>query len=86
MHAPMAIVLSSWTPDPLPAFIYPLALSIIAFHDNSSAIRGVEAPTLGPENPGQPSRMVPKKPLHHPILTAETHNFPTGVAPFNGAE
>jgi phosphoribosylformylglycinamidine (FGAM) synthase-like enzyme len=60
--------------------------SIIAFHDNSSAIRGCIAPTLGPEQPGKPSKMVQKHPLHHPILTAETHNFPTGVAPFNGAE
>ncbi|KAG5190290.1 CobB/CobQ-like glutamine amidotransferase domain-containing protein [Tribonema minus] len=60
--------------------------SIIAFHDNSSAIRGCVAPTLAPETPGGPSRMVPRNPLHHPILTAETHNFPTGVAPFNGAE
>jgi len=24
--------------------------------------------------------------LYHPLLTAETHNFPTGVAPFPGAE
>ena len=24
--------------------------------------------------------------LYHPTLTAETHNFPTGVAPFQGAE
>jgi phosphoribosylformylglycinamidine synthase len=24
--------------------------------------------------------------LMHPILTAETHNFPSGVAPFPGAE
>ena len=63
-----------------------LSCSIIAFHDNSSAIRGCEAATLGPEQPGRPCRMIQRHPLHHPILTAETHNFPTGVAPFNGAE
>ena len=26
------------------------------------------------------------KQVLHPILTAETHNFPSGVAPFAGAE
>jgi phosphoribosylformylglycinamidine synthase len=60
--------------------------SIIAFKDNSSGIRGREIFTILPEKPGSPSpfarRMVP----YHIIFTAETHNFPTGVAPFPGAE
>jgi len=60
--------------------------SIIAFRDNSSAIRGYRINTIMPENPGQPSRFVEKQPLYHIIFTAETHNFPSGVAPFPGAE
>ncbi len=60
--------------------------SVIAFHDNSSAIRGFEVETIMPEHPGQPSRFVSRKVLLHPLLTAETHNFPSGVAPVPGAE
>ena len=60
--------------------------SIIAFHDNSSAIRGYVVDWLRPQQPGQPSAMQPDRLLLHPILTAETHNFPCGVAPFAGAE
>lgn len=30
--------------------------------------------------------MVERELTLHPTLTAETHNFPTGVAPFSGAE
>ena len=61
--------------------------SIIAFHDNSSAIRAA-APIscLKPVCPGVPSPLVPTETLLHPILTAETHNFPCAVAPFPGAE
>ena len=60
--------------------------SIIAFHDNSSSIKGYECATLTPSNvaKGGPMKMDAK--TLHPILTAETHNFPTGVAPFPGAE
>ena len=39
-----------------------------------------------PENPGKPSRFIKRKVTYHIIFTAETHNFPTGVAPFPGAE
>jgi len=60
--------------------------SVIAFHDNSSAIRGFEVPTLAPTDVSQASSMQPRTVTLHPILTAETHNFPTGVAPFAGAE
>ncbi len=60
--------------------------SIIAFHDNSSAIRGSVVSTLGPQSPGKPGPMEERNILFHPILTAETHNFPSGVAPFPGAE
>jgi phosphoribosylformylglycinamidine synthase len=60
--------------------------SIIAFKDNSSAIRGYEIVTIIPEHPGKPSRLADERLMHHIIFTAETHNFPTGVAPFPGAE
>src|SRR3989337_147975 len=62
------------------------ANSIIAFKDNSSAIRGYEIWTLIPEHPGRPSCFNNSKFHYHLIFTAETHNFPTGVAPFPGAE
>ena len=60
--------------------------SIIAFKDNSSGIRGRDIFTILPEKPGSPSPFVRRKLPYHIIFTAETHNFPTGVAPFPGAE
>ncbi|MFN3395638.1 MAG: phosphoribosylformylglycinamidine synthase [Thermodesulfovibrionales bacterium] len=60
--------------------------SVIAFRDNSSAIRGYRVRTIIPDRPGYPSRFVEKNLLYHIIFTAETHNFPSGVAPFPGAE
>jgi phosphoribosylformylglycinamidine synthase len=60
--------------------------SVIAFKDNSSAIRGYNIMTTMPEYPGKPSRFQNRGLDYHIIFTAETHNFPTGVAPFPGAE
>ena len=60
--------------------------SIIAFHDNSSSIRGYECNALKPTSAGKPGPMSVQKQMLHPILTAESHNFPCGVAPFAGAE
>jgi len=60
--------------------------SIIAFKDNSSAIRGFEIQTIMPERPGTFSRFTKTRAVYHIIFTAETHNFPSGVAPFPGAE
>lgn len=60
--------------------------SIIAFKDNSSVISGHEFEALLPKNPGQSCSFVRKAVKYNPLLTAETHNFPTGVAPFPGAE
>ncbi|MFC1837275.1 phosphoribosylformylglycinamidine synthase, partial [Thermodesulfobacteriota bacterium] len=42
--------------------------------------------TIIPDNPGTPSAFTKRKVPYHIIFTAETHNFPTGVAPFPGAE
>jgi phosphoribosylformylglycinamidine synthase len=60
--------------------------SVIAFRDNSSAIRGYDIETIAPERPGRVSRFIKKSASYHVIFTAETHNFPSGVAPFPGAE
>jgi phosphoribosylformylglycinamidine synthase len=60
--------------------------SVVAFKDNSSVLEGYKIDTLLPENPDQPSSFRPVNLTYHPLLTAETHNFPTGVAPFPGAE
>jgi phosphoribosylformylglycinamidine synthase len=60
--------------------------SVIAFKDNSSAIKGFEARTILPERPGGITAFMEKPVAYHAIFTAETHNFPSGVAPFPGAE
>jgi phosphoribosylformylglycinamidine synthase len=60
--------------------------SIIAFRDNSSSIRGYKVQTMIPENPLSPSRFRKAGRHYDIIFTAETHNFPSGVAPFPGAE
>jgi phosphoribosylformylglycinamidine synthase len=68
----------------------PLALnpsnSIIAFQDNSSAIKGYTISTIIPKYPGAASPFNMQNRTYHIIFTAETHNFPSGVAPFPGAE
>lgn len=60
--------------------------SVIALSDNSSAIRGYPTRLLLPTIPGDSSPYTVEERLRHLLLTAETHNFPTGVAPFPGAE
>jgi phosphoribosylformylglycinamidine synthase len=60
--------------------------SVIAFSDNSSAIRGYDITTIVPDIIGRPSAFHETKRKYHIIFTAETHNFPSGVAPFPGAE
>ena len=56
--------------------------SLIAFSDNSSSIRGYESNTFILNKNG--SFGVLNK-LYNFTLTAETHNFPTAVCPFEGA-
>lgn len=60
--------------------------SVIAFSDNSSAIWGFEVTDLALKSPWTTSAYQPAKVLFHALLTAETHNFPTGIAPKPGAE
>lgn len=71
--------------------------SIVAFKDNSSGIKGFKdvlyfLPVVtksgncgggGDENILHAYKKIPKN--VNIILTAETHNFPTGIAPFSGA-
>lgn len=60
--------------------------STIAFKDNSSAIEGSEIITIIPRVVGKVSPMKEEKMNYNITFTAETHNFPSGVAPFPGAE
>lgn len=60
--------------------------SVIAFADNSSAIQGATVETIVPKDSRSTSPFVAERVTYHPLLTAETHNFPTGVAPVPGAE
>ena len=59
--------------------------SIIAFSDNSSAIRGYPIRTIIPKQPGSCSPFIAQEPTYHILFTAETHNYPSGVQPFQGA-
>ena len=59
--------------------------SVIAFRDDSSAIAGRRVSLLAAAQPLGPSPLAPQPVLLHPTLTAETHNFPSGVAPYPGA-
>lgn len=60
--------------------------SMLAFCDNSSVIDGYKILTILPRNPGRCSDYVSKEVLLDILFTAETHNFPSGVAPTPGAE
>jgi len=60
--------------------------SLIAMRDNSSTIKGYPIKALVPAQPGQVSPLQAKDVEYDILFTAETHNFPTGVAPFPGAE
>jgi phosphoribosylformylglycinamidine synthase len=59
--------------------------SVIAFHDNASAIQGVPISVLVPERPGLPSAERMATILYHYVLTCETHNHPCLWAAYPGA-
>ena len=60
--------------------------SVVAFCDNSSAITGFDTFHLQRTSPGCPASEYMIKPVStNTLFTAETHNFPTGIAPFPGA-
>ena len=67
--------------------------SVIAFADNSSSIVGPKVTVLSPAynsntslEAGEPCALVDTDITVDLIYTAETHNMPTGVCPFAGAE
>ena len=60
--------------------------STIAFKDNSSCIRGFKNTPLRPVAAGGPTELDTREVDLDLLLTAETHNFPSGVAPYPGAE
>jgi len=74
----IAIVQRPWKANP--------GNSVIAFNDNSSTIRGYPIRTLIPKEVGAPSPLGEREVEYDLLFTAETHNFPSGVAPFPGAE
>lgn len=59
--------------------------SVIAFHDDSSAIRGGEVMVLISADSTRPSPFLIRSRVLHPTLTAETHNHPIMVEPYQGA-
>ena len=60
--------------------------SVIAFKDNSSAIKGFRVNRLEPTRPGEPCPLELQEKDYDVLFTAETHNFPCAVAPYPGAE
>lgn len=54
----------------------------IKFSDNSSAIKGYQVKVLRPNKTHKCSSFCLENVDQDLIFTAETHNFPTGVAPF----
>jgi phosphoribosylformylglycinamidine synthase len=60
--------------------------SVIAFRDNSSSVEGYRIRTLLPQDPKTAGPLREGEVEYDILLTAETHNFPSGVAPFPGAE
>lgn len=61
---------------------YPNPNNVIKFSDNSSAIEGFQVSVLRPVETHKSSHFDLKDIKQHLIFTAETHNFPTGIAPF----
>jgi phosphoribosylformylglycinamidine synthase len=56
--------------------------SLVAFSDNSSVIKGYTCLYMKVNNENKYEFIETR---WNPLLTAETHNFPTGIAPFEGA-
>ncbi|MDB5187554.1 MAG: purL [Candidatus Kaiserbacteria bacterium] len=60
--------------------------SLVAFRDNAGVIKGFCTRLILPVTPGKPSSMQIFEHVVHITCTAETHNHPTSVAPFPGAQ
>ncbi|MCA9364338.1 MAG: phosphoribosylformylglycinamidine synthase [Candidatus Moranbacteria bacterium] len=59
--------------------------SVVAFGDNASAIEGFMTRLLVSKDPTRASQMKVSRRFLHITCKVETHNFPTGIAPFPGA-
>lgn len=57
--------------------------SVVAFSDNASSITGFKTNLFYPNS--ETKQYSTRQDLLHITFTAETHNFPTGIAPFPGA-
>ncbi|XP_049852782.1 uncharacterized protein LOC126334343, partial [Schistocerca gregaria] len=60
--------------------------SLVAYSDNASVVRGFRTVVCEPSEGGRASRVEERSAEYDVTFTAETHNFPTGVAPYPGAE
>ncbi len=60
--------------------------SLVAFRDNAGVLGGFSTKLILPVRPGEPSLMSLFEKLLNITATAETHNHPTFVAPFPGAD
>ncbi len=59
--------------------------TLTGFEDNASVIAGYSISAFVPRTPGLPSPFCLRNRIYHPTANAETHNFPTGVEPYEGA-
>lgn len=60
--------------------------TLVSFGKDGSAIRGTLSETLNSERPDEPSPTILSYQNKNPVVTMTTHNFPSGVTPFPGAE
>lgn len=74
----MAIVQEPWKQNP--------HNSLVAFRDNGGVVGGCDVSVFLPSVPGAVSAYGTQRLLQHLTATAETHNHPTLIAPFSGAE
>lgn len=59
--------------------------TITAFRDNAGVIEGNDTLWFAPANPGRPSTYIVHRVILHILATAETHNHPTLISPYQGA-
>ncbi|MFH1855454.1 MAG: phosphoribosylformylglycinamidine synthase subunit PurQ [bacterium] len=56
----------------------------IVLNDNASAVRGARVRQLQPKYPGKPSKLIVVDVILHLLFSAETHNYPSQVGPYQG--
>ncbi len=78
METLFSLVKKPWIKNP--------GVTLFAFDDNAGAIQGRKTKILRPVYSGGPSAFKLVEVNLHLTMTAETHNFPTGVEPKEGAK